>query len=82
MRTPIVLLCAYLAITLAGCVSPIQPSRLEPPAQVLMQPPAKVPEVKAGDDLVQEHVKLRRSYLTETDKLSRLQRYIRTILKQ
>jgi hypothetical protein len=75
MRTPIVLLFALLT----GCAGPI-PSKIEPPAAVLLSPPAKIPDVKAGDDLVQKHVELRRLYLTESGKYRRLQRYVRTVL--
>lgn len=78
MRTLIVVLCATM---LCGCGSTISPAKLEPPAAVLMKPPAKMAEPKAGDDLVQEHTKLRRGYITETGKLRRLQRYVRTVLE-
>jgi hypothetical protein len=64
---------------LAGCASPI-PSKIEPPAAVLLAPPAKIPDVKAGDDLVQKHVELRRLYLTESGKYRRLQRWANTVL--
>ncbi len=76
MRTLIVLGCALFA----GCA--ISPTQLEPPAAILMKPPAKLAELKAGDDLVQKHADLRRSYSTETGKYARLQKYVRTIVKQ
>ena len=79
MRTPFVLLCLC---TLAGCAGTVAPSQLEPPAAVLLKPPAKLPELKAGDDLVVKHADLRRQYATETDKQRRLQRYVKTILKK
>jgi hypothetical protein len=78
MRTLIVLCCALFA----GCASTVSPSQLESPAKALMIPPAKLAELKAGDDLVQRHADLRRQYSTETGKLTRLQRYVRTITKQ
>lgn len=81
MRTPIVLCCAYLSVMFAGCANTVSPSQLEPPAKALMSPPAKLPELKAGDDLVVKHMELRRSYSTETDKLRRLQVYVRTVTK-
>ena len=78
MRTLIVLCCALFA----GCAGSITPSQLEPPASVLLVPPAKLPAIKAGDDLVQKHADLRRAYSTQTDRYRRLQRYVRTILKK
>lgn len=78
MRTLIVLCCALFA----GCAGTVVPSQLEPPAKALMVPPKPLPAVKAGDDLVQIHMKLRRSYSTEADKLRRLQKYVRTVTKQ
>jgi hypothetical protein len=75
MRTPIVLL--YTAF-LAGCATPIP--KPEPPAAVLLKSPAPPPDIKVGDDLVELHLKLRRSYITETGKLKRLQRYVQTML--
>jgi hypothetical protein len=80
MRTPIVICCAYLTIALAGCAGSITPSQLEPPAAVLLKPPAKLSDPKAGDDLVQEHIELRRLYSSETNKYRRLQRWTRTVL--
>jgi hypothetical protein len=79
MRTPFVLLCLC---ALAGCAGTVSPSQLEPPAAILMKPPAKLPDLKAGDDLVQKHADLRRAYSTETGKYVRLQKYVRTITKQ
>ncbi len=75
MRTSFVLLCLCV---LAGCGGTVSPSQLEPPAKVLMSPPAKLPDVKAGDDLVQSHLALRRMYATETGKYRRLQRWVKT----
>lgn len=76
--------CAYLIglSALGGCASGIVPSQLEPPAKSLLSPSPKLADPKAGDDLVQEHTRLRRIYITETGKLARLQRYVRTIIKQ
>lgn len=79
MRTIIVISCA---LSLAGCASAVNPSKLEGPAKVLMMPPKALPELKAGDDLVQRHADLRRQYSTETDKLRRLQRWVKTVLQK
>jgi hypothetical protein len=79
MRTLIAVLCATM---LCGCGSTLSTSQLEPPAKVLMAPSPKLADPKAGDDLVQSHVELRRNYATETGKLARLQRYVRTILQK
>jgi hypothetical protein len=79
MRTPFVLLCLC---ALAGCAGTVSPSQLEPPAKALMVPPTKLPTLKAGDDLVHEHARLRRMYSTEAGKLTRIQRYVKTILKK
>lgn len=78
MKHSLFVLCC--ALSLAGCAGTLSPSQLEPPAAALMKPPAKMPEIKAGDDLVQHHATLRRLYATETDKQRRLQKYIKTIL--
>lgn len=82
MRTLTVLCCAYLAVMIAGCSGTVSPSQLEPPAAILLKPPAKMPELKAGDDLVQRHAELRRLYSTETDKQRRLQRWVKTVLQK
>jgi hypothetical protein len=76
MRTAFVLVCLCV---LTGCGTVI-PSQLEPPAKALMVPPAKLPDIKTGDDLVQKHADLRRLYATETDKQRRLQKYVRTLI--
>lgn len=70
------------ALLLAGCANSVTPSQLEPPAKALMAPPAKLPDLKAGDDLVHEHARLRRMYSTESGKLTRLQRYVKTVLQK
>ena len=82
MRTPFVLCCACFAIAFAGCAASIPPSRLEPPAKALMKAPEPLPEVKTGEDIVKSHVALRRQYATETDKLTRLQVYVRTVTRK
>ena len=79
MRTAFVLLCLYV---LTGCSGSITPSQLAPPAKVLLISPKPLPKLKAGDDLVQRHADLRRSYSTETDRYRRLQRWGRTVLKK
>ena len=68
------------AVFLSGCAATVPPSRLEPPAAHLLARPAPLKDPKAGDDLVKSHVELRRQYSTESGKLARLQRYVRTIL--
>jgi hypothetical protein len=47
-----------------------------------MVPPKPMPTLKAGDDLVVKHAELRRDAATEKDRLRRLQRYVKTIVKQ
>jgi hypothetical protein len=81
-RMLFVVVCAYLSTTLVGCAGTVNPSQLEPPAKGLMVPPAKLADLKAGDDLVQRHAELRRNYSTETGKLVRLQKYVRAITKK
>jgi hypothetical protein len=44
-----------------------------------MAPPARLPDVKPGDDLIKAHVALRRSYASETGKYRRLQAYVAAI---
>ena len=78
MRTPFVLLCAGLM--LSGCG--INPAKLEPPARALMQAPKPSPDPKAGDDLVQSYISLRRESATDKSKLRRLQRWVRTVLEK
>lgn len=80
-RTLFVLCCAYLSTTLAGCAGTVSPSQLEPPAAFLLVPPKPLAQPKKGEDLVDLHRLLRRDYATETGKLRRLQRYVRTITK-
>jgi hypothetical protein len=65
-----------------ACTGSISPSQLEPPAKALMVPPAKLSDLKAGDDLVMKHAELRRDASTEKDRLRRLQRYVRTITQK
>jgi hypothetical protein len=79
MRTPFVLLCLCV---LPGCAGTINPTQLEPPAAILMKPPANLPALKAGDDLVHEHARLRRMYSSETDRQRRLQKWAKTVLQK
>lgn len=68
------------ALLLAGCASDVAsppPSKVTPPSARLMADPARLPALKAGDDLVVEDLKLRRQYLKETARLRSLQNYIR-----
>ena len=72
----IVIIASVLA---AGCSQSVPPpSRITPPSARLMEPPAALAEVKPGSDLVVEHLKLRKQYLTETARLKSLQGYVRT----
>lgn len=80
MRTLLVVICVCCTQMLAGCASQISPSQLEPPAAVLMAPPAKLAEVKEGDDAVRLLIDTRRSYASISDRHKRLQRYVKTIL--
>jgi hypothetical protein len=71
-----------LAIILCGCSASLSPSQLQPPAAALLVAPKPLPDVKAGDDLVQEHIKLRRMYSMEADRRARLVRYVKTVLSR
>jgi hypothetical protein len=79
MRTAFVLVCLCV---LTGCAGTVSPSQLEPPAKILLVSPKPLPTIKAGDDLVQRHADLRRSYSTETDRYRRLQRWVKTVIKK
>ena len=83
MRKTSVVCCAYLVMIsiLAGCATPA-PSQLEPPAKALMVPPKPLQTLKAGDDLVAKHAELRRDAATEKDRLRRLQKWVKTVLKK
>lgn len=47
-----------------------------------MSPPEPLPDLKEGDDLFEEHAKLRAQYGRETGKTKGLQGYVKTILKK
>lgn len=57
-------------------------SSLAPPSKRLMSPPEPLPDLKEGDDLFEEHAKLRAQYGRETGKTKGLQGYVKTILKK
>jgi hypothetical protein len=44
-----------------------------------MTPPEPAGQVKRGDDLIVEHLKLRRQYFRETARLRSLQGYVKTV---
>lgn len=68
------------AATLAGCSQGMAPpSKMLAPSPRLMAPPAPTPEIKAGSDLVVEHLKLRKQYNQETSRLRSLQGYVKTV---
>lgn len=68
-----------MAAALAGCSQGMAPpSKMLAPSERLMAPPAPAPEIKAGDDLVIEHLKLRKQYNHETSRLRSLQGYVKT----
>ena len=73
-------LCISVLYALTACTSTVVPSKLEPPAASLLVSPKKLPTLKSGDDLVAKHRELRRQYSTESGKLTRLQRYVKTVL--
>jgi hypothetical protein len=47
-----------------------------------MVPPKQIFALKAGEDLVEKDTELRRMYVTESGKLVRLQRYVKTVLQK
>lgn len=77
---------ALLMAALAGCAGtplPIPPAKLEKPSPRVMKAPEPLPpDLKAGDDLFDEHGKLRAMYGRETGKLKALQAYVRKIHKE
>lgn len=77
------ILCACFALMCTACTQePVIPAKLEAPASRLMSPPMQLAEVKAGDDLVKTAAVCRAEYGRETQKLTGLQGYIKTILKK
>jgi hypothetical protein len=66
-----------LMALLGGCATPT--ATTEPPSARLMTPPDPLPEVKAGSDLVVDHLKLRKQYAREASRLRSLQGYVRTL---
>lgn len=72
-----------IAALAGGCASePIIAAKLEPPSARLMSAAKAQPEVKAGDDIVKTAAVCRADYGRETQKLTGLQTYVRTILKK
>jgi hypothetical protein len=70
------------AVVLSGCSASITPSKLEPPAAVLMQPPKPLADPKEGEDLVQLHIDARRRFAMLADRHKRLQRWAKTVLEK
>jgi hypothetical protein len=73
-----------VAVLLAGgcATAPVPGSKLRPAPARCMASPDDLPVLAVGDDLVEKHGRLRRSYARETSKLACTQRYIRTITRQ
>ncbi len=68
------------ALVVGGCAQSVPPpSEIAPPSARLMTPPERLGEIKSGTDLVVEHLKLRRQYLKETERLKSLQGYVKTV---
>jgi len=61
---------------LTGCAS-YTPGTLVPPAPRCMIPPAKLPNLTQGDNLVEKHASLRRDYASVASRTKCLQRYVR-----
>ena len=69
-----------MAAAMGGCAKGMAPpSKILGPSPRLMAPPAPTPEIKAGSDLVVEHLKLRQQYNRETSRLRSLQGYVKTV---
>jgi len=66
-----------MAALLTGCATTMPP--VDPPCARLMTPPEPAGQVKRGDDLIVEHLKLRRQYFRETARLRSLQGYVKTV---
>lgn len=68
-----------LVLLLSGCASP-QLLDLEPPAAALMRHAQALPESKNGEDIAVNNLKVRRVCSVEISKLTRLQRYVKTVV--
>ncbi len=68
-----------LAVVLAGCGTGV--GGLAPPAGRLMQSPARLGDLEAGDELVKEHASLRRQYSQCSSRLRGLQTYVKAASK-
>jgi hypothetical protein len=70
-----------VAAVLAACGTgtPVAVGQLKPAPSRCMVSPEQLGTLSAGQSLVEQHGKLRRSYARETSKLRCTQRYIRTI---
>ena len=65
-------------VALAGCSgTQVPPSKIAMPSARLMADPDSLPVSKPGDNLVTEHLKLRRAYAYEIGRFRSLQRYTR-----
>jgi hypothetical protein len=73
-----------LAAVLAACSGnpPVNVEKLRGAPARCMTSPEGLSSLSAGQSLVEQHGKLRRSYARETSKLRCTQRYIRTITRQ
>jgi hypothetical protein len=63
-----------LTIACSGCAGG---GKLPLPAERLMQTPAKLEDVKEGDDLIGKHAELRGNYTQCSSRLRGLQTYVR-----
>ncbi len=76
------LIVAATAALVTGCASTPAPTAVTgilAPSARLMEPPAKMIQVREGDDLVLAHLQLRRQYSRETSRLSSLQGYVHVL---
>jgi hypothetical protein len=76
------LLLAIAALGGCGTGTPVAVGQLKPAPTRCMASPEQLGTLSAGQSLVEQHGKLRRSYVRETSKLRCAQLYIRTITSQ
>lgn len=75
-------LICIICILLSGCSTlPQNVGGLEKPAAVLMVRPKALPDQKAGDDIAVNNLDVRRVCTVEISKLTRLQRWAKTVTK-
>lgn len=69
---------------MAGCSPGLMPppSELAAPSKRLMTAPQAAANLKTGDDLYEDNVRLSEAYVRETSRLRSLQEYVRTVLKK